>query len=171
MARTGHRFSMPGSRSRVVGATVTGALAVVVLLSACVPPLQQQKDTVDRLLRESAVTFQSQASRATFRAQNPGLDFSSDGCSNWFLPDHMNDTGATFDFTAACWHHDFAYRNYKRFKAGGLVPDPEGTRDRLDSMFRTDMNADCAPRPEWQRPTCYSRADLYYYLVRVYGTL
>jgi hypothetical protein len=148
-----------------------GVAALVLALTACVPPLQQQKDTVDRLLHESAKTFEAQASSATFRAQHPGLDFSSDGCSNWFLPDHLNDTGATFDFTAACWHHDFAYRNYKRFEAGGLVPDPEGTRSRLDSMFRADMDADCAPRPAWQRPTCYSRADLYYYLVRVYGTL
>ncbi len=148
-----------------------GVVAVVLALTSCVPPLQQQKDTVDRLLHESATTFEAQASSAAFRARNPGLVFSTDGCSNWFLPDHMNDTGATYDFTAACWHHDFAYRNYKRFKAGGLVPDPEGTRARLDSMFRADMDADCAPRPAWQRPTCYSRADLYYFLVRVYGTL
>lgn len=146
-------------------------VAVVVLLTGCVPTLIEQKSTVDALLHESATTFAATASNPTYRAQHPELVFTTDGCSNWFLPDHMNDTGATYDFTAACWHHDFVYRNYKRFKAGGLVPDPEGSRSRIDSMFRADMDANCAPRPAWQRPTCYSRADLYYYLVRVYGTL
>lgn len=149
----------------------TVVLVVVAAATACIPTLQQQKATVDQLLHEDASTFQTRASNSTFRALNPQLDFSTDGCSNWFLPDRMNDTGATFDFTAACWHHDFGYRNYKRFKAGGLVPDPAGTRERLDTMFLTDMKADCAPRPEWMRPTCNSRADLYYWLVRRYGTL
>ncbi len=150
-----------------------GALLVVVALVAtgCLQSLPQQKATVDSLLAKNADQFAAMASNPSFRSRNGQLDFTSDGCSNWFLPDHMNDTGATYDFTNACWHHDFGYRNYRRFKAGGLVPDPEGSRSRLDAMFRADMDANCAPRPAWQRPTCYSRADLYYFLVRVYGTL
>lgn len=133
--------------------------------------LPEQKAEVDHLLSDSAVTFASKASSASFRNARPELDFSTDGCSNWFLPDHMNDTGATYDFTAACWHHDFAYRNYKRFKAGGLVADVEGTRALIDLMFLDDMKADCAARPSWQHPTCNSRADLYHWLVRHYGSL
>lgn len=146
-------------------------MTVVLLSTACVPPLQQQKDVVDRLLSQDAWTFAAQASNPTFRAQNPDLDFGTDGCSNWFLPDHMNDTGATFDFTAACWHHDFGYRNYKRFIAGGLVANVEGTRAMIDAMFSNDMKADCARRPSWEKPTCDARADLYYFLVRQYGSL
>lgn len=154
---------------RRIGPVALVVMSVAVVLAGCVPPLQQQKDVVDRLLHQDAVTFARQAGDATFRAQNPELVFSTDGCSNWFLPDHMNDTGATYDFTAACWHHDFGYRNYKRFAAGGLVPDPDGSRQRIDSMFLKDMKADCAARPGWMQPTCNSRADLYYDLVRRYG--
>ena len=151
---------------------IVGALFVAAIIaSSCVSELQQQKDTVDRLLSESAVTFASQASSASFRSKNPGLDFTTDGCSNWFLPDHMNDTGATYDFTAACWHHDFGYRNYRRFISGGLVSDISGTRAIIDAMFLDDMKANCAPRPSWERPTCNARADLYYQLVRKYGSL
>lgn len=150
---------------------LAGLLGAVVLIASGCLSLPEQKSEVDRLLRDSAVTFASKASSPSFRNAYPELDFSTDGCSNWFLPDHMNDTGATYDFTAACWHHDFGYRNYKRFRAGGLVPDPEGTRDRLDTMLLNDMKADCAPRPSWQRPTCNARADLYHWLVRQYGTL
>lgn len=147
------------------------AAVIVVVTAACAPPLPQQKMEVDSLLHESAATFASQASSAAFRAGYPGLDFSTDGCSNWFLPDHMNDTGLTYDFTAACWHHDFGYRNYHRFLAAGMLPDPAGTRQRIDTMFLNDMKANCAPRPAWERPTCDSRADLYYWLVRRYGVL
>ncbi|MBS1849122.1 MAG: hypothetical protein JST73_12670 [Actinobacteria bacterium] len=145
--------------------------AILLVATSCVSPMQQQKDTVDRLLGQSAVAFGAQASNATFRAQNPALDFGTDGCSNWFLPDHMNDTGATYDFTLACWHHDFGYRNYKRFKAAGMVADVEGTRGLIDMMFLDDMKADCAARPSWQQPTCKSRADLYFWLVRKYGQI
>ncbi len=144
---------------------------IVFVLSSCVSPLQQQKDTVDQLLHESAWTFAAQASSPSFRAQHSDLDFATDGCSNWFLPDHMDDTGATFDFTAACWHHDFGYRNYKRFKAGGLLPDPEASRQRIDDMFRTDMDADCNRRPSWEQSTCHFRAWIYWTLVRRYGSI
>lgn len=165
-----HEFHTNASR-KLIGA-MTGALLVGALaISGCAQTLQQQKTTVDNLLHQSAVSFASQASSASFRDANSDLDFTSDGCSNWFLPDHMNDTGATYDFTAACWHHDFGYRNYKRFKAGGLVPDPEGSRKRIDDMFHADMDANCAPRSAWERPTCYARSDLYYDLVRKYGSL
>ncbi len=163
--------SKPRVQTKRIGGVVVALVTCGLVLAACVTPLQQQKDTVDRLLHQDAWTFQSQASSASFRADNPELDFTSDGCSNWFLPDHMNDTGATYDFTAACWHHDFGYRNYKRFKAGGLVPDPEGSRKRIDDMFHADMDADCARRSTWEHPTCYARSDLYYSLVRKYGTL
>lgn len=160
----------PNSRRRRVS-VAAAAVAVVLILSGCTPTLPQQKVTVDKLLAESADSFAAKARQPSYRASHATLDFSTDGCSNWFLPDHMNDTGATYDFTTACWHHDFGYRNYRRFKAGGLVPNPEGSRGRLDAMFLADMDANCAPRPAWQRPTCYARADLYHWLVRTYGSL
>lgn len=149
---------------------LTGILITVVLVfTACNPGYLEQKSQVDAMLHEPATSFAQNASNADFRAEYRWLDFTTDGCSNWFLPDHLNDTGVSFDFTAACWHHDFGYRNYKRFNRAGILPDPEASRQRIDDMFRADMLTDCAARPAWMRPTCASRSSLYYFLARGLG--
>ncbi len=151
---------------------LVGVIAFVVLaVSACNPSYAEQKSQVDTMLHQSARAFAAQASNPAFRARHPALDFTTDGCSNWFLPDHLNDTGATFDFTAACWHHDFGYRNYSRFNRAGILPDPDASRKRIDDMFRTDMVTDCGRRPAWMRPTCTARSDLYYLLARGFGRI
>lgn len=160
-----------GRTMRRSGSVVGLLAAVLLVLAACEPAPVDQKAHVDQLLHQSAWMFVASASNANYRAQYPWLDFSTDGCSNWFLPDHLNDTGLTFDFTAACWHHDFGYRNYKRFKAAGIIPDVEASRQRIDDMFYDDMRMDCARRPAWMRPTCGARADMYYMLARGFGTL
>lgn len=153
------------------GVLVSLLVAALVVLSACDPTPAEQKVQVDQMLAQSALTFARDASDPGFRGERPWLDFTTDGCSNWFLPDHLNDTGATFDFTAACWHHDFGYRNYKRFEAAGILDDVEASRQMIDDMFREDMRADCAARPAWMRPTCTSRASLYYFLARGLGEI
>jgi len=99
------------------------------------------------------------------------VDWSSDGCSTP-LPAGLGDTGRSYNFRAACWRHDFGYRNYK---ALDREPGQRGrwwnatSRKRLDDVFLADMRADCAPRPWTQRSTCRAWATTYYRAVRVAG--
>jgi hypothetical protein len=88
-----------------------------------------------------------------------GFDWSTDYCSS--SPD--NPIG--FDFTNACWHHDFGYRNYK---AVGRFP---ANKDRVDDMFYADLRRKCATYSSVVRPACYSLAWTYYEAVHVFGSL
>ena len=70
-----------------------------------------------------------------------------------------------YDFTLACWHHDFGYRNYKamgRFAAN---------RDRLDVVFYADLRRVCATYRLVLQPACYSVAWTYYEAVHIFGSL
>jgi hypothetical protein len=97
-------------------------------------------------------------------AQTPAtLDWSTDGCSTP-LPVGLGDTGRSFNFRAACQHHDFGYRNAQ---ALGIWNAKE--RKRIDGRFLADMRADCAPRPVTQRTTCRAWAVVYYNAVRIAG--
>lgn len=91
------------------------------------------------------------------------LDWGSDGCSTP-LPAGLGDTGRSYNFRAACQHHDFGYRNAPRF---GLWNSSE--RKRIDDRFYSDMKADCAPRPWTQKTSCLAWASIYYSAVRVAG--
>lgn len=109
---------------------------------------------------------------AARQALSPGgVDWSSDGCSTP-LPAGLGDTGRSYNFRAACWRHDFGYRNYK---ALDRQPGQRGrwwngsSRKQLDDVFLADMRADCAPRSWTQRSTCRAWAMTYYRAVRVAG--
>ncbi|HEY7271619.1 MAG TPA: phospholipase [Actinoplanes sp.] len=70
-----------------------------------------------------------------------------------------------YDFTLACWHHDFGYRNYKamhRFAAN---------KDRLDTVFYADLRRVCATYQLVLQPACYSLAWTYYQAVHIFGSL
>jgi Prokaryotic phospholipase A2 len=70
-----------------------------------------------------------------------------------------------YNFTLACWHHDFGYRNYKamgRFAAN---------KDRLDIVFYADLRRVCATYRLVLQPACYSLAWTYYEAVRIFGSL
>jgi hypothetical protein len=88
-----------------------------------------------------------------------GFDWSTDYCSS--SPD--NPLG--FDFTNACWHHDFGYRNYK------AIAQFPANKDRVDSMFYADLKRKCATYSSLARPACYSLAWTYYEAVHVFGSL
>ena len=49
------------------------------------------------------------------------LDWSSDGCSTP-LPVGLGDTGRSYNFRAACQHHDFGYRNARGLRRVELRP-------------------------------------------------
>jgi opacity protein-like surface antigen len=88
-----------------------------------------------------------------------GFDWSTDYCSS--SPD--NPLG--FDFTNACWHHDFGYRNYK---AIGAFP---ANKDRVDNVFYADLKRKCATYSAVVRPACLSLAWTYYQAVSIFGSL
>jgi Prokaryotic phospholipase A2 len=105
-------------------------------------------------------------------AQAPAaLDWSSDGCTTP-LPFGLGNTGRSYDFGAACWRHDFGYRNHKLLDRR---PGEHGrwwnerVRKRIDDRFLADMRADCAPRPVTQRASCRAWASTYYRAVRLAG--
>ncbi len=88
-----------------------------------------------------------------------GFDWTTDYCSS--SPD--NPLG--FDFTNACWHHDFGYRNYKaigRFSAN---------KSRVDQTFYADLKRKCATYSSVVRPACNSLAWTYYQAVSIFGSV
>jgi hypothetical protein len=70
-----------------------------------------------------------------------------------------------YDFTLACRHHDFGYRNYHalhRFAAN---------KDRLDTVFYADLRRVCAGYRLRLQPACYSLAWTYYEAAHIFGSL
>jgi Prokaryotic phospholipase A2 len=88
-----------------------------------------------------------------------GFDWTTDYCSS--SPD--NPLG--FDFTNACWHHDFGYRNYKDI---GQFP---ANKDRVDDTFYADLKRKCATYSSVVRPACISLAWTYYQAVHIFGSV
>jgi len=96
------------------------------------------------------------------------FDWTTDRCSAPLV----GSTGRSFDFTAACSRHDFAYRNYKRADAAASRPGHlwnSHMRHRIDQRFRHDMRGHCSRRAITERGTCFAWAELFYRLVRVAG--
>ena len=88
-----------------------------------------------------------------------GFDWATDYCSS------SPDKPLGFDFTNACWHHDFGYRNYKDL---GAFP---ANKDRVDDVFYADLKRKCATYSTVTRPACYSLAWTYYEAVSIFGSL
>jgi hypothetical protein len=87
------------------------------------------------------------------------FDWSTDYCSA------SPERPLGYDFTLACWHHDFGYRNYKamgRFAAN---------KDRLDTVFYADLRRVCATYQPVLQPGCLSLAWTYYQAVHIFGSL
>ena len=87
------------------------------------------------------------------------FDWSTDYCSA--SPD--NPLG--FDFTNACWHHDFGYRNYK------AIGQFSANKARVDRMFYADLKRKCATYSSAVRPACASLAWTYYQAVSIFGSV
>lgn len=96
------------------------------------------------------------------------FDWGTDHCSAPLV----GSTGRSFDFTAACTRHDFAYRNYKRADAASAQRGRmwnSGTRHKIDLRFQQDMKNHCSRRSVVDRPTCHTWAEMFYRLVRIAG--
>jgi hypothetical protein len=91
--------------------------------------------------------------------QEYGFDWSTDDCS----ASHERPLG--FDFTIACRHHDFGYRNYKdlgQFRAN---------KARVDDTFYADMKRVCVRHHIAVRAACYTVAWTYYQAVHLFGSV
>lgn len=100
------------------------------------------------------------------RGNDTWFDWSTDNCSAPLL----GNSGWSYDFTAACRRHDFAYRNTKlldRRYGGGHWNS--GSRRLIDAQFLRDMQNSCWSRSVALLPSCMSWAYAYYGAVRTFG--
>jgi hypothetical protein len=88
-----------------------------------------------------------------------GFDWTTDYCSS------SPDSPLGFNFTNACWHHDFGYRNYKDLGTFSA------NKARVDNVFYADLKRKCATYNVAVRPACLSLAWTYYQAVSVFGSL
>ncbi|MEU8815764.1 phospholipase [Actinoplanes sp. NPDC048796] len=88
-----------------------------------------------------------------------GFDWTTDYCSA------SPERPLGFDFTNACAHHDFGYRNYRD---EGLF---DQNKARVDDTFYADMRRVCAEYRSVARSACHSVAWIYYQAVHVFGSL
>ncbi|MEV1287121.1 phospholipase [Micromonospora sp. NPDC049679] len=147
---------------RLPALLATTALALLTALGLAGPAAAAPPD------KPAVLSSWTQTSASSFNAWNSAranqgawaayaFDWSTDYCSS--SPD--NPLG--FDFTLACYRHDFGYRNYK---AAGQFP---GNKNRLDSAFYEDLKRKCATYSSSVRPACTSLAWTYYEAVRAFG--
>jgi hypothetical protein len=84
-------------------------------------------------------------------ARGYATDPFTDGCTGPALL--TRETGVTFDFRAACAHHDFLY-DLIRFQRRRYVRTTYITKGRADLRLLDAMLKDCRPRPGWMKSTC-----------------
>ncbi|MFC3743604.1 phospholipase [Paractinoplanes deccanensis] len=142
-------------------------LVVLALAAAALIPALPAAAATDRLTVLARWTQPTAASTAAWNEarlnrepwQAYGFDWTTDYCSAG------PEKPLGFDFTNACVHHDFGYRNYR---AAGLFAE---NKARVDDMFHADMRRVCATYRSVVRSACYSVAWIYYRAVDVFGSL
>ena len=143
------------------------ALVLALTLAALAPAGVARATTRDKAAVLAAWTQPTAASYAAWNAARLDQARWADYGFSW-ATDHCSaspERPLGFDFTLACWHHDFGYRNYAtegRFAAN---------RDRVDDTFYADLKRVCVRHRPLARPACYSLAWTYYQAVHVFGGL
>lgn len=141
----------------VITATIIGAVLVVSPFSR--GPSEYQS--------ASRIVFSTSLRDFIALVGDPGHDsrlvWDSDKCSAPLL----GSAGKTYDFSDACRRHDFAYRNLSRVDNGRRWTST--LRNRVDNVFRRDMDTGCAARPKVQRAACRAWARLYFSAVRQFA--
>ena len=89
------------------------------------------------------------------------LVWESDGCSAPVLG------SGPFDFSLACYRHDFGWRNLKAINTGEVPVWTVGNKDRVDAGFLWDMRTRCASLSPIWRIGCDTTARVYYTAVRL----
>ena len=94
-------------------------------------------------------------------AQYSYMDWSTDGCSDGVIG------GGPYNFTPACYVHDFAWRNLKRITSTTGHPMwNERNKYVADERFYNDMKTRCQAINVFIRPTCVAVALVYFKAVR-----
>jgi len=89
------------------------------------------------------------------------LVWESDGCSAPVLG------SGPFDFSLACYRHDFGWRNLKAIHADEVPVWTVGNKDRVDAGFLWDMRTRCSSLSPISRIGCDTTARVYYTAVRL----
>ncbi|MFI0733325.1 phospholipase A2 [Streptomyces sp. NPDC021225] len=139
----------------------------------------------DKLARLNSLTQEGEDARRAWytalyehQAGSPDpyeFDWSTNGC-NAPAPDSIGG----FDFTFACYRHDFGYRNSKALLGKESFHNSvngDSGKDRIDRVFHQDLNTICESR-DWpvdhtavERALCRRAAGLYYQSVLAAGLL
>jgi Prokaryotic phospholipase A2 len=151
--------------TRFVRRTLVVLIAVLALLlpatAASAATVAHKLAVLARWTQPTAASYQAWNHARLHRSDwaSYRFDWSTDYCTA--SPEHP----LGYDFTLACWHHDFGYRNYKamgRFAAN---------KDRLDTVFYADLRRVCGTYQLSLQPACYSVAWTYYEAVHIFGSL
>jgi hypothetical protein len=151
--------------TRFVRRTLVVLVAVLALLlpgtTAFAATTAQKLAILARWTQPTAASYHAWNDARLHRAEwvSYRFDWSTDYCTA------SPERPLGYDFTLACWHHDFGYRNYKavgRFAAN---------KDRLDTVFYADLRRVCATYQLVLQPACYSLAWTYYQAVHIFGSL
>ncbi|QFU92316.1 phospholipase [Amycolatopsis sp. YIM 10] len=132
-------------RKLTVSAAVAGSL---VIGAGTAQAIDVRAVTDDYLFSKSLSGFVSV--RGTYPSD---LDWSTDACS-W-----SPDKPLGYNFTQACWRHDFGYRNYKKQSRF-----TDANRLKIDNNFYDDMKDICNGAG-----ACNAAAWTYYQAVRQFG--
>jgi Prokaryotic phospholipase A2 len=121
----------------------------------------QKLSVLARWTQPTAASYQAWNDARLHRAKwaSYRFDWSTDYCTA------SPERPLGYDFTLACVHHDFGYRNYNalgRFAAN---------KDRLDTVFYADLRRVCGTYRLVLQPACYGLAWTYYQAVHVFGSL
>ncbi|MBU2663048.1 phospholipase [Actinoplanes bogorensis] len=143
------------------------ALVLALALALLAPAGIARATTTDKATVLASWTQPTPASAAAWNAarvdRGPWADYGFDWSTDYCTASPEKPLG--FDFSNACWHHDFGYRNYKDL---GRFP---ANKDRVDDTFYADMKRVCVKYSVLVRPACYSVAWIYYQAVHVFGSV
>ena len=124
--------------------------------------LQSVLDQVNTLVKMSSAGFWNTSTN--FRSYySSAIDWFTNFCGTTGK-EWVPDSGSSFNFKAACAHHDFGYANYRK-----LNKWDKATKKDVDDIFFRDMSAHCDSRGRLDRTSCYKRALVYYGFVRAYS--
>ncbi|CAB4673783.1 MAG: hypothetical protein F2650_03525 [Actinobacteria bacterium] len=137
------------------------SLVVAAGLSVTPLPLPSAQSVAENLLFHTSLP--AFVATASSPIRDDRLNWGTDGCSAPII----QSTGRSFDFYAACWRHDFGYRNMSQLKNGRVWS--ETLRLRIDQRFRKDMRASCASKVRVTRIQCLTWAETFFRTVRRFG--
>ncbi|GAA2504975.1 phospholipase [Winogradskya humida] len=146
-------------RSLIVSLTALALLAPAAAAAQAAAPTKAEVLSTWTQTTEASTASWNSARLNQAAWTSYGFNWTTDYCSS--SPD--NPLG--FDFTLACWHHDFGYRNYKE------IGTFDANKARLDNMFYAELKRKCATYSSLVRPACLSLAWTYYQAVSIFGSL